>query len=97
MTRLAVVDRISRHRPFPLRMLRSPVVHAVGKHPWCAEGARTHPFYKCSGTAIQTGVDARILSELATEELAATEFDASYAPTEHGRRLEDIIDALVDI
>src|SRR5438093_1070725 len=29
---LAVVDCVRRHRPFPLGMLRGPVVHALGKH-----------------------------------------------------------------
>jgi hypothetical protein len=41
-----------------------------------------------------TDAERRALGDLATEDLAARGFDADYAPTTVGKRLEELIDAL---
>jgi hypothetical protein len=38
--------------------------------------------------------EARVLGDVATEELARSGFDADYGPTSYGRKLEDVIEAL---
>jgi len=39
-------------------------------------------------------LSAVFFGDLATEDLAASGFDAAYAPTSLGKQLEDLIDAL---